>query len=1213
MNGRGLFRRTRSAGAALVLILCAVVLLSVVCLAFLASITLERRASDTYAHGAEVRLLADSVVNVVMGQIRQATENDGEVWTSQPGLLRTFSASGEPGPVYKLYSSSNLIQPAASFDPSADVPADWAKGEAEQRYAADYVDLNEPAVSRRENTLTTNYPILDPRGEGRIEGFSISNSAYGAAMPVAWLYLLSDGRLVRSSELSAANPPLARVAFWTDDETCKLNINTASEGNYWDTPKATTPDEYRMATNQPAQREFQSYPGHPATTSLSPVLYSYFKAHRPGLLRENSAISTNTFPELLYAMLPRTSAGGSRGGQVRLEQANNSLPLKIERLFDSVDELAFRSPSGGNLTNREVNELVDREVIQQAQFFLTAYSRAPELNLFNLPKVTIWPVHEQTGNLYRTPFDNLIAFASTINGGRFYFTRANSESPDADFSGRNVDIYRYLQKLTSAQVPGFGGSFEAKYGADRDQILTEIFDYVRSVNLTDTSSGLANFHTFTTNTYKEDAQWGGHAGVQPEARMGQVVPIAPPGGGPGAGTRGFGRFQTINRALLVLSAIRNQTSGTSTNTVMEAVLFLEPFSPSQGHALFRPYYNVRVTTVQPVQVSSAGVTNSVSFSGANRVDYFGSQLSSKNAGGFDGFAPAAISLNGKPAYPLISAAFTNVWNGPAPTLELRGGELRAEIRTIPSTTYPKTTTLQTITFSFPTNGVTVPMPTVGAVTPYSARFAAAMTPGAGGDNHLRGAVTSYWVTTNDVARSLEATGVGGDLRLTFARVADTNSFQPVDGYASSDQRRFSALASLGEAMGGLVSGPAPETASPLDVRTNGNLAFGRLVRDAESEITGPNRVNPSMVPPNINGVVNAFGAPGDWDTGIGTYPNGPLINKSDDGNSPRLEDGLTFTIPYLEMDEYSLPPGKTFSSPSRQLPSAVMFGSLPSGVKAGNPWQTLLFCPNPASRYGAVAAPHFGEGDPKDHLLLDLFHIPVVEPYAISEPFSTAGKVNLNAQIIPFTGISRFTALYGVLEGVKITALNDGASGLAHYKKTRGGSSLSVNYRYAINIPETLSLVKERFATNGVYKSASEICEIPLLPDPSRNTGDPHPWSTPVTRDNLDAFWKFNRFTGDNLRENPYALLYPRLTARSNTYTVHVRVQTLKKLPKTDPQRWEENRDRITGEFRGAFLIERYLDPGDTSIPDAAMATNPPKNLNGFYRYRVISATQFDP
>ena len=55
-------------------------------------------------------------------------------------------------------------------------------------------------------------------------------------------------------------------------------------------------------------------------------------------------------------------------------------------------------------------------------------------------------------------------------------------------------LLEYLRNLTTQAIPGFGGNFSAKYstsngssGTDRDQILTEIFDYIRSINLCDTT------------------------------------------------------------------------------------------------------------------------------------------------------------------------------------------------------------------------------------------------------------------------------------------------------------------------------------------------------------------------------------------------------------------------------------------------------------------------------------------------------------------------------------------------------------------------------------------------------------------------------------------------------------------------------------------------------------------------------------------------------
>ena len=108
--------------------------------------------------------------------------------------------------------------------------------------------------------------------------------------------------------------------------------------------------------------------------------------------------------------------------------------------------------------------------------------------------------------------------------------------------------------------------------------------------------------------------------------------------------------------------------------------------------------------------------------------------------------------------------------------------------------------------------------------------------------------------------------------------------------------------------------------------------------------------------------------------------------------------------------------------------------------------------------------------------------------------------------------------------------------------------------------------------------------------------------------------------TGDNSRERVYATLYPRLTTKSNTFTVHYRVQTLKPAlapnAATGWNQWREGIDAVTGEFRGSQTIERYVDPNDTNIPDFANPSNTSNSsltLAPYYRFRVISSKQFSP
>ena len=229
-------------------------------------------------------------------------------------------------------------------------------------------------------------------------------------MPVRWLYVLKDGTMTspaldlkgtiaqwndnpndKTGIPTANNPIVGRVAFWTDDDTCKVNINTAGGfstykisntnkkedqycGSYWDTPRfntrfdagvvdvntgIVTPENMSLALAQPIRNEFQRYPGHPSTTSL-------------GLVFKNMLSSAQ-----IYALTPRLTGGlqkdavgnplsGSDGGTRRLVQAkgvgNEALTIKRERLYGSVDELLFAAPKANDSAVQDPRRLNSNEI-----------------------------------------------------------------------------------------------------------------------------------------------------------------------------------------------------------------------------------------------------------------------------------------------------------------------------------------------------------------------------------------------------------------------------------------------------------------------------------------------------------------------------------------------------------------------------------------------------------------------------------------------------------------------------------------------------------------------------------------------------------------------------------------------------------------------------------------------------------------------------------
>jgi len=316
---------------------------------------------------------------------------------------------------------------------------------------------------------------------------------------------------------------------------------------------------------------------------------------------------------------------------------------------------------------------------------------------------------------------------------------------------------------------------------------------------------------------------------------------------------------------------------------------------------------------------------------------------------------------------------------------------------------------------------------------------------------------------------------------------------------------------------------------------------------------------------------------GDFDNAVGDMRDGPWINKPDEGNATLIfrlvNDNVTRWVnAYLGgRDEYIAgDPGETMMTPNRMVSSPVMFGSLPSGVNRGQPWQTLLFRPwtkppNSLAANHPGAPSYFAGQNPADHYLLDLFTMPVVEPYAITENFSTAGKINMNYQIVPFgrsrskatdvgtptstvAYIRRATGLHALMKGEVLTAvpLADAARYKGYpsgnlqikdnynYRQPWTDTSISASYggkklwhrkieverRAAAGVVQgTLEQFEDRFnfkttvwspgGAQGLFRTPSQICEIHLIPRKlsGTNTDGGDTGSVPYKASDMATFW----------------------------------------------------------------------------------------------------------
>lgn len=1226
-------RRSQRSGFALIVVLAILVLVVGLVVTFLVRASIERSASTSYHASVSARQLADAAVGLVQGQINLAsTQGSGVAWVSQPGMVRTFDQTSKLLSAYKLYSAPNMISKNVEITAgkSADEPPSaWADSPAL------WTDLNAPVQLKGGTKI---FPILDQNSSA--EGFSKGNVPGGTdnqpiPMPVQWLYMLEDGSLVapggngKSATVAgetADNKIIGRIAFWTDDNTCRVNVNTASAGTFWDIPRAYSflpgatgipaagdaTIEQGLGYYQPIQKEFQRYPGHPAMTDLRVVF--------PSLA-----------PDQIYNIVPKIVGGGSSQGTVHVE--TNTLLAgypKTDRLYASVDELLLKS-------NRDPNAGLDKALIEQGKFFLTAHSRAPETNLFNLPRIACWPIHADMltspDSPFTTAFDRMIAFcASTGEAGKFlpyYFQRQDALSAINDISIlRNQQLFDYLDHLTGLSIPGFGGSFDAKYAQDRDQILTEIFDYIRSVNLYDTN--LLGGHEFTS------------------ASKGSVVPSVRGEGS--SKTMGLGRYYTLSELGIgficnadgnvpISNSIKNEPQATpplKTNLVLggvplepgekyiQAIIVPEFFSPMYGLIAMMPDMKLKITGLDSLYVNSqqlfpvlSGANNTVvyanqyptifpytggsKYGGSPSWRYF---MMGANANGRSKASPARGNLPADSTIPVTDDAYqfigTPIRITDSGSMHFSGGTVEVTISD------PSDNVVQTFTIKFPEADFPVPKlvqtgtksPNAGtAATPPEAWWAYAKQ----GVFPAAGRVLGRLSYIGQSPGSAHYPFVSSDLDTMYGGMffrpdCDVvRTVLPIHG----DYRLIAATREVG----GDVFAPHPyyfdlgqTFASNLSNQTNTTLDPGYDNRGKYiSGLTYSSGRQPDISYDAIAKNLTPE-ATGDYDDPGPDVMLGPFANKPNEGSA--VVPGRSKSIPYYVnalqttgnaagVDDQ--PDGGAFFSPNRMMPSPGMFGSLPTGVFANKPWQTLLFRPQSG---------HPGGASPSDHLLLDLFWMPVVEPYAISDRFSTAGKINMNYQILPFTYIKRSTGVRALLKSEKITAMpNDQLS----VYKTISGTKKSL--RLNIDADETLSQFDSKFDNGDVFKSASEICDVHIVPVGQQASA-------------MSTFWSKNILTGDNVREMIYTNLYPRLTTKSNTYTVYFQVQSLKKVPSSQYGTWTEGRDVVTGEYRGSTSIERFIDANNPDIPD--YAANPSqistlKTLDQFYKWRVIANHQFSP
>jgi uncharacterized protein (TIGR02600 family) len=1028
-----------------------------------------------------------------------------------------------------------------------------------------------------------------------------------------------------------------------------------------------------------------------------------------------------------------------------------------DRLYTNPDELLFKPDRSPNAATITADELSYR------QFFLTSSSRAPETTVFGTPRVSLWPLNSPVGSPStpalssdRTVKDRLIAFSTWLGnatvGNSYSFERqigtngflnaddTGADSPSRDVSrARNQALLTYLRSLGAQAVPGFGGTFQSKWGGTNgvNHVLAQVFDTVRaSINTDYVQQGTTSYQYGAFPGNPRSISVNATAGVLDQANdqsapRGFVVPSKV------GNALGAGRYVTIAGVSIVIMptevvntygnvTLTNNTtwSGTETcaadaepvyrdtgNNIVSVSLPPDAVPTSQvtnkvrAFVLFQPYFPVPgMPSFAPGARLAVRGLNSITIAGqplgpSNAETRFGS------AGGFGQYALANFQMT-SPAYffyyppmavPVVpgspsrfrafvkwpgtsgtpgplspSGVFTQALDTTYPfvsdeidvtgqsTIAITGGNLNVEIQS-----WKSGETIQTFELNFP-GSFQFPVPqhrttggdfksappspqwlgsefAQGRITPSTGVYpwhTANLSPAA----NVYGDYLSLWrrmrlgddgsllsknlVRSGDIVLSLVPRNdgpLGGDLRL-IALTANVPSawFTTGPGYGTTLMNGGSRMP-LSFRNDAVIIQSSNARAAQMGWRVNGSgFSIFRLKEDVAenaSLISGLDfgeQATPISAPGVASARLGGGSAIGDWSSPAGSMKDGASFPRPEAGLPTGVYGG--FWSMGTQAFNYAVVQDATFE-PNRVVPSAGVLGGIlaPDANSNLQPWRTLLFSAWPAagrsfsdSGNGSPMGDHPGAtGGPPDHLFLDNFWMPAVEPYAISESMSTAGKVNLNFQIAPFTYIQRSTALRGALKPVMVAAVPDstvtpgvGTNGnQQNYKYGRAFDPIPTPIRYQLDLEQTVGEFAKRFGGGGVYKSATSVAEVPMIPLEQNGS--------PIS--SLDSFWNNHRVTGDNLREQPYTAVLSRVTTQSNSYTVHMLVQAVKKVPGTPPDAFVPGRDQITGEWRGSYQIERYIDSNDSAVQNTDFASVPLRSLGPFYLFRILNTTQFAP
>jgi hypothetical protein len=314
----------RLSGVALVLTLAILVLITILVVGFATLMTTERSVARSQYESEAAKAIALNGRDLAVARLRAAIEAgsvNGKTWASQPGKISVLDIAG-----------------SISIDSSIDGDM-FSKSNLSGNNSTGTVNLNAAG-------LGGSYPVAGAAGNGT-----------GPVMDLDWVNVLRNGSTDLSSA-NATNPVVGRYAFWVDDETAKINFNTASGVGF-----AIIKEDGTGDWNTDADGD-----GYADPTNVT-----WTKPKAEGTPTWNSR-----------------SDGPGQPTEIELSALGYS-QAEIAKISARARQLPFLEPRGllglvgANATLYESNK-----------FNLTHYSRSPDVNFFGEPRIQLFPAYYDT-------------------------------------------------------------------------------------------------------------------------------------------------------------------------------------------------------------------------------------------------------------------------------------------------------------------------------------------------------------------------------------------------------------------------------------------------------------------------------------------------------------------------------------------------------------------------------------------------------------------------------------------------------------------------------------------------------------------------------------------------------------------------------------------------------------------------------------------------